>query len=325
MNRTDRLVAMVMYLQGRRLARAEDMSAHFEVSVRTIYRDIAALSESGVPIVGEAGVGYSLLKSYSLPPVMLTAEEASSLFMGAELAKQLTDGSLKSPLEAALLKLRAVLPRDRQDHIDQLTKRTVIFGPGMRGGNKRDEREWLLPLQEAAVRCNVVRMVYRSRDRDETTREVEPLGASFYGGIWYLIAWCRLRGEMRHFRFDRIESATVCPEKFQPRHGFSLREHLAACKSQSDLILVRLRLRCRVIERLRRESILPLHEVKRDAEWMEVSMSTHSLDWLGQWLLAFGPEVEALDPPELRVRIREQAEHIAGIYSEQSEPVAQLV
>src|SRR5450432_1525050 len=113
MNRTDRLVAMVMFLQGRRIVRAEDLAAHFEISVRTVYRDLSALSETGVPISGEAGVGYTLLKSYHLPPVMFTAEEASSLFVGAAFAKRFSDRSMRSPLDSALLKIRAVLPRER--------------------------------------------------------------------------------------------------------------------------------------------------------------------------------------------------------------------
>jgi predicted DNA-binding transcriptional regulator YafY len=131
MNRTDRLVAMVMHLQGRRVVRAAELAAHFEVTERTIYRDISALSEAGVPISGEAGVGYSLMKGYQLPPVMFTAEEASSLFVGGELVKQFTDASLHGPMGSALEKLRAVLPRDRQDHVAKLVSRTLVMGrPG---------------------------------------------------------------------------------------------------------------------------------------------------------------------------------------------------
>src|SRR5882762_8641742 len=116
MNRTDRLVAMVLFLQGRRVVRAMELAEHFEITERTVYRDISALCEAGVPISGEAGVGYSLMKGYQLPPVMFTAEEATSLFVGGELVKQFTDASLQAPMMSALDKLRAVLPRDRQDH-----------------------------------------------------------------------------------------------------------------------------------------------------------------------------------------------------------------
>ena len=142
MNRTDRLVAMVLFLQGRRVVRARDLAARFEITERTVYRDIAALGEAGVPIMGEAGVGYSLMKGYQLPPVMFTADEATSLFVGGELVKQLTDASLQVPMVSALEKLRAVLPRDRQDHVERLAQRTLVFGrPAPRTGPVATERE----------------------------------------------------------------------------------------------------------------------------------------------------------------------------------------
>src|SRR5258708_22714386 len=115
MNRTDRLVAMVLRLQGRRVVRASELAAHFGITERTVYRDIAALGEAGVPISGEAGVGYSLMKGYQLPPVMFSAEEAGSLFVGGELVKQFTDASLQAPMMSALHQLPALPPRARPD------------------------------------------------------------------------------------------------------------------------------------------------------------------------------------------------------------------
>src|SRR6266478_4772633 len=103
MNRVDRLMAIVVRLQSRRVVRAEDIAAHFEISVRTVYRDLAALGEAGIPIIAEAGVGYSLVKGYHLPPVMFTSEEASALFLGGKLVDHLTDASLRKQMESALL------------------------------------------------------------------------------------------------------------------------------------------------------------------------------------------------------------------------------
>src|SRR5690349_1690753 len=130
MNRVDRLMAMIVHLQSRRLVRAEDIATHFEISVRTVYRDIVALCEAGIPILGEAGVGYGLAKGYHLPPVMFTAEEASALFMGAKLVDHLTDASLRKEMESALLKIRSVLPRDRQDYLDRLERTTAVIPQG---------------------------------------------------------------------------------------------------------------------------------------------------------------------------------------------------
>src|SRR5215212_6813879 len=169
MNRTDRLVAMVMHLQGRRLVRAEDMATHFEVSVRTIYRDIAALGEAGVPITGEAGVGYTLVRSYHLPPVMLSADEAAALFVGAEMVRKFTDASLSEPMNAALDKLRAVLPRDRQEHVERLARQTVIVGRPRRAAADPAAQPWLLAVQRGIAQRRVLRLDYRGRERAETT------------------------------------------------------------------------------------------------------------------------------------------------------------
>ncbi len=127
MNRVDRLLAMIVYLQGRRLARAEDIAAHFEISVRTTYRDLVSLGEAGIPITAEAGVGYSLVKGYHLPPVMFPAEEAGALFVGGKLVEHLTDASLRKQMESALLKIRSVLPRERQDQLDRLERSTAVL------------------------------------------------------------------------------------------------------------------------------------------------------------------------------------------------------
>src|SRR5687768_15311022 len=210
MNRTDRLVAMVMHLQGRRLVRAEELARHFEVSTRTVYRDIAALGEAGVPIAGEAGVGYSLVRGYHLPPVMLTADEAAALFVGAELVQKFADASLSEPMNAALDKLRAVLPRDRQEHVERLSRQTVIMTKPGTASPDPAAHPWLLAIQRGVAMRRVLRLVYRARVcgggvSNDTMRDVEPLGVVFYGGAWYLVAWCRLRQDYRHFRTDRVQ------------------------------------------------------------------------------------------------------------------------
>ncbi len=307
MNRTDRLVAMVMFLQGRRLVKAEELADHFEISVRTIYRDISALSESGVPISGEAGVGYTLLKSYHLPPVMLTAEEASALFVGAAFANRFTDASLKAALDSALLKVRAVLPAERQEFVEQMIKKTVVLGRAPRGEQSIVDKEWLLPLQEAAVRRRCVRLRYQTTE-ETTDREVEPLGMAFYGESWYLVAWCRLRNSLRHFRFDRIQNVTVLSETFASRPEFSLLEHMKDVAVNEGMTTARIRFSHRVIERVRRETYIVITSEDVTNGGVEVSMRTFSIEWMAHWLLSFAGDAEAIEPESLRRRVRDLAE-----------------
>ena len=307
MNRTDRLVAIVLFLQGRRLVRAEDLAAHFEVSLRTIYRDVAALGEAGVPISGEAGVGYALVKGYHLPPVSFTAEEAAALFVGGELVKRFADASLHTPADSALLKIRSVLPADRQDELQRLERATVIAGPQRPPPGL--DRDTLRPIQQALVGRRVLRLVYRARERTEdTVRDVEPMGAVFGGNAWYLVAWCRLRGEVRHFRLDRIRKLELAAERFVPRQDFDLQRHLAQIEDGSPKTEVALRVAPAALERVRAESLTGVLAEKAGGRSVEVRLLTYSLEWCARWVLSFGGEVVALGPATLRAQVRTLAQ-----------------
>jgi len=316
MNRTDRLVGMVMHLQGRRVVRAEELAAHYGVSLRTVYRDIAALGEAGVPVVGEAGVGYSLVKGYHLLPVMLTAEEAAALFTGGELAKKFTDGSLDAAVDGALAKLRAILPADRKDHLEHLARGTVIANfPGASAGATDAGPACLATVQQAVARRRVLAMTYRGRERaEDTLREVEALGVVFYGGNWYLVAWCRLRKDLRHFRVDRIRDIELRAETFGTREDFSLGRHIEEYARGGETFPAKVWLAREVEERARAESYATLVPGEARDGGTEFSMLTWSYDWLARWLLSFGDRAEALEPAELRDRMRAQVEAVLRRY-----------
>ena len=312
MNRTDRLVAIVMVMQGRRLIRAEDLAEQFEVSVRTVYRDIDALCEAGVPITGEAGVGYSLVKGYHLPPVMLTADEASALFVGAELAKQLTDKSLAGPVTQALDKLRAILPRERKQQLETLGRRMVVYARRPKPLDSQPDERGLLAVQEAVVSQRVLKLCYKGREDDQGVhRAVEPLGVVFYSGAWTLVAWCRLRKDIRHFRIDRMEQIELQGETFATRDDFDLKSHFEEQDRAAKLETAKVWFGKYVVERARMESMATLMKERDRDGGTEFSLATWSLDWLARWILSFGREAEGIEPPSLRVKIAREAKAIA--------------
>jgi len=312
MHRTDRLVAIVLFLQGRRLVRAEDLAGHCEVRLRTIYRDLAALGEAGVPISGEVGVGYTLVKGYHLPPVLFTAEEAATLFVGGELVKRFADASLHAPADSALLKIRAILPADRQDELQRLERATVIAAPQHPPPGITNDT--LRPIQQALVTRRVLRLVYRARARsDDTVRDVEPMGAVFGGNAWYLVAWCRLRGEVRHFRLDRIRKLDLTAERFVPREDFDLQRHLAEIETDSPKIEVTLRVTPAALDRVRAESYTGVLAETPHGNSVEVRLRTYSLEWCARWVLSFGGEVQAITPPALRTQVGKLA-HAAALH-----------
>ncbi len=309
MNRVDRLLAMIVFLQGRRVTRAEDMAAHFEVSARTVYRDLAALCEAGVPVVGEPGVGYNLMKGYHLPPVMFTQEEAGALFVAGELAERLTDASVQGPVREALQKVRAILPRTGQEFVNRLEPRMGV------SGHRMDRRKaWLGRLHTAVAGHHVVRMLYRDGRDEASTREVEPAGLLFYGGRWHLVAWCRLREDERDFRTDRIEKLEVLAERFQPRGDFRADDYLSRRKPDAPLHEAVIRFPRWAMDKVRRDWLSGVVTETAEGDGVLTTLRTSSLDWLARWLLAYGPEVRIQSPPDLRSKVRELALETASTH-----------
>lgn len=306
MNRLDRLLGLILFLQSRRYATAAVMAEHFGLSQRTIYRDMRALGEAGVPVLAEAGVGYSLLRGYHLPPVNFTEEEASALATGAMLLGRAAVPSLAAHMDAALAKIRAVLPAARRDELLVLERgmRSVAAAPAP--ARQPD----LALLQKALGRRRVLRLAYRTQGREEAVeRFVEPLGLLYYLSRWHLIAFCRLRGELRDFRADRMEEAALTDERFAPREDFTLagyvRQHMPAPELRA-----RVRFGPGALDRARREwwvGVAPDSGVEPDG-CAVLTLSVLDWDHLAGWLLSFGDQATVLEPGVLRQRVAERAE-----------------
>ena len=255
MKRIDRLVAILIHLQGRRVTRAEEIAEEFAISVRTVYRDLAALAEAGVPVVGEAGVGYSIVRGYHLPPVHLTAEEATALITAALLMERFADSSLTRPMGSALAKIRAVLPQDHQDRVARLESRMSIPQ-----GPHRSRAASLFAIQKALADRTVLHIAYRNSGATEPTRrDVEPLGLTYYGDRWHLIGWCRLRKDYRDFRSDRIESLALLSEQFGPHDDFSLTAFLARRDEEVERVTGLIKTDPVAAERVRKEARAAMH------------------------------------------------------------------
>jgi predicted DNA-binding transcriptional regulator YafY len=249
-NRIDRLVAILIYMEGRRVTRAEDIADEFATSIRTVYRDIAALAEAGVPIVGEAGVGYSIMRGYHLPPVHFTTEEATALVTAGMLMDRFADSSLMSSMASALGKIRAVLPPDRQDHVARLERRMSL-----RSTRQPNQPGNLFLIQKALADRTILRISYRGSGVTEPSRrEVEPLGLTYYGDRWHLIAWCRVRQDYRDFRTDRIQAIASLSEQFEPHEDFSLNDFLRRWEDTVTSVTGSIRVDPFAAERVRKEA-----------------------------------------------------------------------
>jgi predicted DNA-binding transcriptional regulator YafY len=174
-------------------------------------------------------------------------------------------------------------------------------------------QRWMVTVQQGVVLRRVLRMAYRGLEREEETqRDVEPLGVVFYGGAWYLVAWCRLRLGIRHFRVDRIRRLELLPVTFAPREGFSLAEHMERSGADGDSEPVRIWFHQHAQERAQRESYATLIEEKRRDGGAEFTLYSYSLEWTAHWLLSFGDRAEAVAPAKLRQLVRAAAEKVAA-------------
>ena len=211
MDRLDRLLAILLYLQSRRVTRAEDVARKFNITVRTAYRDLAALGEAGVPITAESGVGYSLLKGFHLQPVTFTPDEAAALAIGGVLVQQFAGSAYTEHMISALLKLRGILPPHLRDHMDILEQsihplaapKSDVGGSTLNPQPSTNDN--LLAIQNALAQRHVLRFRYQGAGRaDATAREVEPMALVFYLQRWHLFAWDRSKLDYRDFRTDRM-------------------------------------------------------------------------------------------------------------------------
>jgi len=212
LNRTERLFALILLLQNRPSMTSRQLADHFGVSRRTIFRDLRALSESGVPLTYAEGGGYEILEGYQLPPLMLSAREAATLLVGTEFMKLQSDASLRKDADEVGLKIRSVLPREVQEYIDRLNERTVLDPYWLHAEAQEDEAHegrWY-QLSEAAARQRSVLMEYYVHSRDEVTkRKIDPLGLVYFTDHWNVIAFDHLREDIRNFKAEVISNAST--------------------------------------------------------------------------------------------------------------------
>jgi len=221
MRRADRLFQVIQVLRRKHVVTAAAMARDLEVSERTIYRDIRDLVSSGVPIEGEAGVGYMLRKGFDLPPLMFTEEEIEAMVLGARVVSSWGDPGLAKAAESALARVEAALPeRLRQRLID-----TRLYAPGFHV--RPAVVAALADLRGAVDARRKVHMTYSDASAEVTVRTVRPLGLFFWGSTWGVIAWCELRDDFRDFRLDRIQQYTVLDEPFDSEPGRTLEDFFA--------------------------------------------------------------------------------------------------
>jgi predicted DNA-binding transcriptional regulator YafY len=310
MNRLDRLSAILIQLQSKKVVRAQEIAGRFGISLRTVYRDIRSLEEGGIPIIGEAGVGYSIMDGYRLPPVMFTREEATALMVAEKVVEKYTDQANAATYSSALLKIRSVLRSAEKDFISSVEENIMVLRNSMLPSQENDKDS----LQKILTAINEKKLLYITYEglysEGITKRSVEPVGIFLQNSAWYLIAWCRLRKDYRNFKVNRIKSQEIGDEKINAKH-ISLTDYLDRTSREQQLETVILRISRDAARYIVTEKYYHgfVSETPK-GDWIEMTFLTASLQGMSRWFLVFGDHAEIVQPAGLKTLVLEQVSRI---------------
>lgn len=305
MNRIDRISAILIQLQSKRVVKAQDIADRFGISLRTVYRDVNTLNEAGVPVIGEAGIGYSIADGYRLPPVMFTMEEATSFLTAEKLVEKLTDKKTVAAYRSALYKIRAILRNSEKDHLNSIEEYiAVLDNPYLPKIEK--EESFLQDILKGIAQRRVIAIHYTANAGDTSKREVEPVGVFYMTGRWYLIAYCKLRNDYRNFRIDRIKTLHITDGIFQQQHP-SLKEYLdQVAKKEKELHKVVL-LVDKIAEKYLGDQKYYNGFVSQQEKGDKIEMTflTTSIEGIARWYMMMGDHAEIVSPSVLKQRVKQ--------------------
>ncbi|CAM3304328.1 YafY family transcriptional regulator [Brevibacillus invocatus] len=315
MNKTDRMLAIVLELQRKELLRAEDLAAIFETSVRTIYRDIQALSESGVPIIGATGIGYSLVDGYFLPPVNFTAEEAVTLLIGTDWIEQHFDAGYGAKAQSSQKKIEAILPQSAREEVERIrSTMKLVTANGYQISD--DELRFMELIRSALIEKRKVSFHYvkslpEADGNRHSFRVVAPYGLVLVQGTWTLLAHCDLRNELRHFRLSRMKELTLLQEEYRLPDDFHLKQY----KPPDDRnIQVRILADTSIRDKMMESRNFFMEKIEEHPDGLLVSLRVRHPEDLLKWVLGWGGDVVVLEPDSLRKFVREEAQKMLERY-----------
>lgn len=302
MNRTDRLLALVLELRLRGETRAEDLAKHFSTSKRTIYRDIQALAEAGVPVVSLMGQGYRLADGYFLPPLAFTEHEAILTLLGLRAIDDSFDAEYRAHIETARRKILGVLSDQTRQKVESLHDSLLLAQT-----YSSDERHVLGILRRAMLNNQTVQFRYFTRhpgDGKVSLRQVDPYALMSLDGVWLLHGYCHLRKDRRNFRLSRMESLSITRQTFQRHDDFSFE----ALKQADDrTVFIRVVLDEDVAPWVSEDRFFFIHAREPHPDGVLVTLRVRHIDEAAQWVLGWGKHVRVLEPPELISRVRDEA------------------
>ncbi len=303
--RFDRIVHILIQLQSKRIVKAQELAIRFDVSLRTIYRDIKSLEQAGIPIIGEAGTGYSLIDGYRLPPIIFTKEEALS-FIGAEkLMQKYMDSHLIADFQSAIFKIKAVLNYTEKDLVSSLENQIKLSETTYDFFNKEVPQALRLFFKSVASKKQV-KIVYRGvNDQVSQERSIEPIGLFHENGFWYIAAFCLLRKDYRQFRADRVLDIAILNHSFEAER-ISLDDFIKKQQDKVNLTTIRISTSPKTALQYKweRKHFGFVNEtIEKEAVEMLFEYGG-SMEYFARWYLMFADDSEILEPISLKLLVK---------------------
>ena len=301
LKKLDRVTAILTQLQSKPVVRAQDLARKFDVSIRTIYRDIKTLENAGIPIVGEAGSGYSLMEGYRLPPVMFTKEEVLSFITAEKLMQQFLHESLGNHYQSAMEKVRSVLKFSDRNLIGNIERQIDIYNYQPK---TEDPIKNVIPIiLESIAEKRQLLMEYKTVDHKISVRTIEAVGVFFEFNFWYIMAFCTLRNDFRQFRIDRILKISITEHPFLQEYG-QINDYRKA--PNGNKTKVRLLVEKKIIGHIiNSKKYYGLTEEIERGDCAELIFET---DWIDEgfprWLITFADYAEILEPESLKESLK---------------------
>lgn len=312
MNKTDRLFAIILELQARGQIRAEDLALALEVNKRTIYRDVQALSEMGVPVVAVPGQGYSLMEGYFLPPLRFTTDEATMLSLGSEFVAQHFDNQYRAAALSATRKLEAVLPDALRSEVRYLQDNIKFVS---QNPPTSEQAHILAQIRRALIERKTLQFEYHARRgnraRPLLQRTVNPYGIANIDNVWFLIGFDLARQERRHFRLERVEKIQVLSKTFERPKNFRLDDRQESARAVTLSVLFD----ANAARWVRESSYFFISNLQDTPDGLLTTLQVREESEVVQWLLGWGSQVRVLENDTLRELLRSETEKMLENYS----------
>ena len=314
MNKFDRVISTLVLLQTKKVIKAMAISERFGISLRTVYRDISTLKNAGIPIIGDPGVGYSIMEGYRLPPIMFNEGEAAALLTAGKFIGKMTDQDTQAYYSNAMMKIKAILRSSEKQSLEVLDDSIAISE-----FSSWENKAYLQDLFKSIAAKNILKIEYEKADGTKSNRNVEPIGCYHQLDNWYLVAFCRLQKAHRTFKVNRIVNLKILDQHFDTEH-ISLQKYIEKQKEIGEEIQ-----QFHAIEIAFNKSFVKFAESRKyyfgfveqtvENDVVHMKFLNASIEIIARWLLQFGDQATVLAPIELIDRLKTLATQLNKHYN----------